>query len=137
MRGNAQGYARVTYLGDTTSAHRAAYCAAHGLALASITGRVVRHMCDNPRCVRPDHLLIGTTQDNADDKARRRRVKGTKLDADAVLFIREHCRPGRVQGQKTGDPLSYLGLAVKFGVSPATVRKVYLRKTHKFIGAQQ
>jgi len=32
-------------------------------------GKVVRHLCNNRRCCNPDHLDIGTHQDNMDDKA--------------------------------------------------------------------
>lgn len=36
-------------------------------------GAIVRHSCDNPLCVNPDHLSIGTSQDNRSDMARRGR----------------------------------------------------------------
>jgi len=36
-------------------------------------GRIVRHKCDNPPCVRPSHLLSGSHQDNVDDKMERGR----------------------------------------------------------------
>jgi hypothetical protein len=31
-------------------------------------GKIICHKCDNRKCINPDHLFIGTTQDNVDDK---------------------------------------------------------------------
>lgn len=38
-------------------------------------GKIVLHHCDNPRCVRPEHLYAGTPKDNAQDCIRRGRKK--------------------------------------------------------------
>lgn len=48
-----------------TRAHRFAYEAFNG---PIPDGMVVMHTCDNPPCVRPDHLVLGTPLDNNDDK---------------------------------------------------------------------
>ena len=60
-------------------AHRVAYALTHGPIPAALE---VRHSCDTPPCVRPDHLSTGTTLDNARDKMERDR----------------HPRGGRVPG---------------------------------------
>lgn len=49
-----------------TYAHRIAYKIYHGLIP---DGMVVMHSCDNPACINPKHLLLGTQADNQNDKA--------------------------------------------------------------------
>lgn len=45
--------------------------------------RVVRHTCDNPKCVRPDHLVPGTQRQNVGDAMSRGRHKIPKREARA------------------------------------------------------
>jgi len=75
-------------------AHRFSYAKAFGSFDKSL---LVLHKCHNPPCVRPNHLYLGTTQDNIDDKMLNNRqviVKGSdvgtsKLTEKEVLKIRE------------------------------------------------
>jgi hypothetical protein len=52
-----------------------------------IEGKIVMHRCDNPSCVRPDHLIVGTQSDNMADMQRKDRQVKT-LNAAAVRDIR-------------------------------------------------
>jgi HNH endonuclease len=45
-------------------------------------GRVVRHSCDNPRCINPDHLVLGSQADNLMDARVRGRTISTERRAE-------------------------------------------------------
>lgn len=71
-----EGYALVSRPGKRSRCvglHRLVYVQHAGLALSDIDGAVVRHRCDNPRCIEPTHLLLGTKADNNKDRAERGR----------------------------------------------------------------
>jgi len=64
-------------------------------------GRDVCHHCDNPRCVRPDHLFTGTAKDNVADMVRKGRHRGrerhpmAKLNWASVRDIRSSDLPAK------------------------------------------
>ncbi len=61
------GYGRFHFAGKTITAHRISWMLAHG---SIEEGMHVLHKCDNPPCVNPDHLYIGTHTQNMQDKKR-------------------------------------------------------------------
>ncbi|MCD9228614.1 HNH endonuclease signature motif containing protein [Ralstonia pseudosolanacearum] len=112
-----------SYEGKTRLAHRIAYCEHHGLHLSAIDGYVVRHRCDNPPCVNPEHLELGTQADNMADCAKRSRLCSV-LTAEQVAFIRNHYKPRCPEyGGKA--------LARRFGVSQTTISMAFNRKVWK------
>jgi hypothetical protein len=76
----AQGYGprRKQYL-----AHRFAWKVYHGTLPPE--DRAVCHHCDNPRCVRKEHLFLGTWNDNNQDKTRKRRHAFGERNSNAIL----------------------------------------------------
>lgn len=65
-----KGYGVISYEGKAWRAHRLAYMFTFG---GFPNNLCVLHRCDNPSCVRPDHLFLGTHRDNNSDRARKGR----------------------------------------------------------------
>lgn len=123
---NTGGYG-VTSSGP---AHRASY-QFHVGPIA--TGLWVCHHCDNRKCVRPDHLFLGTPADNIADMVKKGRngtcptalhargenVRGAKLTDEMVREIRSRVAAGR----------SNIETGRLFGVDASTVSNIAHRKT--------
>ena len=88
-------------------------------------GMCVCHKCDNPHCVNPDHLFLGTHEDNMyDAKAKGRLPFGMRhgmvaLSDEDVLKIRSLYSDGVLSQGK---------LAKRFGVSQTCISKIVTRK---------
>lgn len=67
---NGKGYGRIYAWGKQQSAHRVSYALAYG---PIPLGLFVLHHCDNPGCVNPNHLFLGTQKDNIHDMLRKGR----------------------------------------------------------------
>lgn len=79
-----EGYGRFALNGKTQKAHRVSYEIFKGKIP---DGKLVCHSCDEPSCVNPDHLFIGTNYTNNLDKTKKGRA-AKKLSADQVKEIR-------------------------------------------------
>lgn len=92
-------------------------------------GMLALHKCDNPSCVNPDHLFLGTNADNAQDKMRKGRATWgarsatAKLTEAAVLEMRRRARAGETTAN----------LARAYGVTKSVARKAILGLTWRLL----
>jgi hypothetical protein len=116
------GYGSFGLEGRATSAHRVAYRLGNGVLP---DGLMVRHKCDTPICVNPDHLEPGTHVDNMRDKKERGREPpprdqageknyNAKLTAADVELIREFIALGWTNK----------GMVKRFGVTHANISAI-------------
>jgi hypothetical protein len=114
------GYGTIRNVGKLCKAHRISWL----LSFGDPGKMFVCHRCDNPRCVRPGHLFLGTHTDNQRDawsKGRKVANRGesqwsSKLTASLVLEI-------------LASPLSTSALAERLGVHRVTVHDVRAGRT--------
>ena len=119
---NTHGYGQTSLGGRQTGAHRLAWRFTYGPIPPGLS---VLHRCDNPPCVRPDHLFLGTVTDNAVDMMAKGRGRVGSRHGKAKLteeIVRE-MRRRHAMGER------YVSLAAAFGVTPENVSTVCRRLT--------
>ena len=115
---NKDGYGRARFQGKLIYVHRLSLI--YQEPNIDLDKKVVMHICDNPKCCNPKHLLIGTHADNQTDKFKKQRqAKGEKngqslLTEEQVKEARNKYKPKLV---------TYKMLANEYGVCKDTMQK--------------
>ena len=94
-------------------------------------GQLVRHKCDDPSCCNPDHLELGTHQDNMNDMIERGRQANrngelngrAKLTEDDVREIRVLLGTGIIQKE----------IAERFGISQITISRIKRKQAWSYL----
>lgn len=120
------GYGRVHYKGKHERAHRLSYLFHKGPITNNL---LVCHTCDNPKCINPDHLFLGTNKDNMDDADAKGRYHqkfqpggippNSKFTKEEVRFIRSQVNvPAEI-------------LALRYNVSISTIKNIKAGRSFK------
>lgn len=126
---NNHGYTHI-WFGDTmVLSHRLFYMAHVG---PIPEGMFLCHKCDNPLCVNPAHMFIGTQTDNMRDMANKGRTgvrhgssnHVAKLTESDVLAIRERAAAGEVLNT----------MAIEYGVTSIVISKIVRGLSWKHVG---
>lgn len=121
-----KGYGSIRVNNKTHRAHRVSYEEHIG---PIPEGQFVLHKCDNPSCVNPEHLFLGTNQDNINDKCLKGRqscLKGSrngnaKLTEDDIKVIRS------IKGRSNSS------IAREYGVTHVAIGDIVNRKRWQHI----
>jgi len=122
---NKDGYGNVMYQGRCRMTHRVSWRIHYG---DIPPGDHVLHRCDNPACVRPDHLFLGNQDLNMKDCAAKGRIrfaggKSSPFTASQIEFIRAVSEEG----------FSRSCIARYFGVARQSIDQIVNRETWAFV----
>ncbi len=141
---NPDGYGMYSYERRSIGAHRVSYYLRHGRPTDKTMQ--VLHKCDNPACVNPDHLFLGTQKDNIQDCIKKGRHTVPFLDPKWSKK-RMECTPRGIHNgmakmnpesvkelrQLRSQGWSYRSLMDKYGITMRAVACIVKRITWRHV----
>lgn len=122
---NKAGYGTIHIQGGMYISHRVAYFIRYGVDPGEL---LVCHKCDNPSCVNPDHLFLGTHQDNSDDKVSKGRDVHARGEQCGMAKLTEQDVQEILESDKTNTVL-----ATHFGVRNCEISDIKRGKIWKHV----
>lgn len=120
---NSSGYGWMGIKGKMVAAHRYSWELHNGRIIPK--GMYICHTCDNPPCVNPSHLFLGTSKDNTADKMAKGRMKTThhkgELNGQAILTETQVIAMRSLRATKK---LTYEKLGEMFGVTMSAAHRI-------------
>lgn len=129
--GSRHQYPSVHYRGETARGNRIVYQLTYG---EIPKGLLVCHSCDEPLCINPKHLFLGTQQHNMRDAALKGRVKvpglkgeehaNAKFTDEEVIQLRKDYQQGK---------FTYRGKAEELGINRTTLGRLLSGATYSYL----
>lgn len=115
-----RGYGQIKIPGQRRQipAHRLSYLIHKGEIPVD---RQVMHRCDNPRCVNPEHLLIGTCAENQQDMKQKGRSTRGERNTQAILT---EAKVRAMKAMLSAGEISQAEIARMFEISPMEVSRI-------------
>ncbi len=115
-----RGYPYFTYWGEAVRGSRVSWEYHNGPVPE---GLFVCHHCDNPACINPDHLFLGTNRENILDCAKKGRHGGSKFTREQVVMIRLRAHQGESQSS----------IGSSFGVPQPRISRIVNRRAYAWV----
>ena len=120
--------------GRSALTHRVAWELANG---PIPPGMNVLHRCDNPGCVNPKHLFLGTQGDNVSDAAAKGRMPGPRLIGERNPTAKLTIADVRAIREEAAAGAAPKALAARFSVTRQNIRSILLGQTWRSVSSKE
>ncbi len=120
------GYGRMFFNHKEHLAHRLAYMIQYQIDPFPYD---VLHTCDNPLCVKKEHLFLGNAKTNAED--RQNKLRQARGNSHGKAIIREEDIP--IIRKYISQGIAYKEIARCYRVNPSTIQRIATRETWGWI----